>query len=107
MATIVRGQIDSRALVLLLFDSLSGCTKMTTGSVASGCGLGIFVVAYDVGIFDDPTPALSKEALRICPMGYDRLGENLLYGGKVINWPIRCHTAVGQTVAPAPPAAPC
>jgi hypothetical protein len=98
---------STAALILLLLVILLGCTKMTTGSVASGCGLGTFVVAYDVGIFDDPTPALNKEASRVCPMGYDRLGENRLYDGKVINWPIQCHTAIGQTVAPATPPTHC
>jgi hypothetical protein len=75
---------------------LSACTPpshMKVESFAGDCAKR--VRAYHVDASDEPDPLMNKEAMRLCPMGYDRFATNKL--GDEIVWLIECHGATEQT----------
>jgi len=55
------------------------------------------VYATDLKKGDDPTHELNQEAMRFCPLGYDRPDTQVSDGGKTVTWPIACHRK--ETVA--------
>jgi hypothetical protein len=73
---------------------------MSIRNWTSKCNPSLGVEAEHVSKDDNPAPALDKEASRLCPMGYDKLEEitkDFPPLGKVIMWPIRCHTSPHQS----------
>jgi hypothetical protein len=69
---------------------------MQTTNWALACGSAIGVQADNVGKDDDPDSALDREALHLCPLGYDRLSVHTLLDGKTVIWGIECHPQQGQ-----------